>query len=98
VSAARRLAITAVCVATRPRACAIFALAEQRFGGGVDARHLARCGTGRSRVIRKAVGMMFTCEAPARRAHLGVARPRAQPEKLVRRWATRRCSRHTLKV
>lgn len=98
MSAARRLTITAVCVATGASACATLALAEQRLGGGVDARHLARCGAGRSGVTGEAVGVMFTSEAPARRAHLGVARPRAQPEELVRRWATRRCSRHTLKV
>jgi hypothetical protein len=88
VSTALRLAITATCVATGTSSGTTLALAEQRLGGGVDARHLTRCGAGRSGVIGEAVGVMLTSEAPARRAHLGVARPRAQPEELVRRWAT----------
>jgi hypothetical protein len=87
VSTALRLAITATCVATGTSSGTTLALAEQRLGGGVDARHLARCGAGPSGVTGEAVGVMFTSEAPARRAHLGVARPRAQPEELVRRWA-----------
>jgi hypothetical protein len=49
-------------------------LGKQRFRGGIDERHLTRCGIGARLVINEAIWVMFTGEPSARGANLIGAR------------------------
>jgi len=60
---------------------------EQRFGGGIDERHLARCRFGTRLVINKAVGMMLAGELSTSGANLISTRAKWDAEDLMRRTA-----------
>ena len=99
MAATRRwAAIATVRVATGAGVRTAFAFAEQLLRRSVDSRHLACGGTCSFRIIGVAVGVVRSSEAAERRAHLGVTCVGTQPEELVRRWASRRCCRHTHEV
>jgi hypothetical protein len=63
-------------------------LGEQRFGGGIDEGHLARCRIGALRVIHESIWVMFTGEPSTRGANLIGTRTKWHAEHLVWRTST----------
>jgi hypothetical protein len=66
-------------------------LSKQRFGGGIDEGHLARCRIGAGLIINEAIWMMLARELSTRATNLIGARAECNAEHLV--WCAASCHR-----